>query len=404
MGNILLGSWLAVSARVVAVGLAGVVLSGCLSAEPRNALPQASGILPPQVSGYPLDIRIWGDSLLSIPKERLIQIRKQRQEAAKLDPTINPREVNALTLSGGGSSGAFGAGILTGWTETGTRPRFDIVTGISTGALIAPFAFLGPEYDDELTEAFTTVSDDDIYKVNPLRDIISTAAVTSNEPLRKMLDKYITDRVIAAVAMEYGKGRRLLIGTTNLDADRPVIWNMGAIASSDRPDKAKLFKEVILASTSIPGVFPPIHFDVTHDGKNYEEMHVDGGVTTEVFLMPAGLSLRNFKVKSRLYVIRNGRTTPEYSVTEAKLPAIAGKAIGSLIDTQAVGDLYRLYAIAKRDGIDYNVIDIPETFTIKSESPFDNKFMRGLYDTGYQMGRGGIQWKKHPPGFMETAG
>ena len=206
--------------------------------------------------------------------------------------------------------------------------------------------------------------------------------------------------------MEYGKGRRLLIGTTNLDADRPVIWNMGAIAASGRPDRSKLFKEIILASTSIPGVFPPIQLDVTANGKTYDEMHVDGGVTTEVFLMPAGLSLRTvdrklgMKTRSRLFVIRNGRTTPEFSVTKATLPAIAGKAISSLIDTQAVGDLYRLYVIAKRDGIDYNVIDIPASFNVKSESPFDNKFMRALYEVGYEMGREGVQWKKFPPGFV----
>jgi Patatin-like phospholipase len=334
-------------------------------------------------------------------------LRKQRLMAAKADPTIDLSEINALTLSGGGSSGAFGAGILAGWTKTGTRPRFDIVTGISTGALIAPFAFLGPAYDQQLTEAFTTVSDKDIFKRISIRGIISTAAFTSNEPLRKMLDKYITDDVIAEVAKEYGKGRRLLIGTSNLDADRPVIWNMGAIASSGRPDRGKLFREVILASTSIPGVFPPIQFDVTANGKSYEEMHVDGGVTTEVFLMPAGLSLKTvdrklgMKTRSRLFVIRNGRTTPEFSVTKATLPAIAGKAIGSLIDTQAVGDLYRLYVIAKRDGIDYNVIDIPESFKVQSKSPFDNNFMRALYETGYQMGRDGVQWKKAPPGYLQ---
>ena len=222
-----------------------------------------------------------------------------------------------------------------------------------------------------------------------------------------MLDKYITDDVIAQVAMEYRKGRRLLIGTSNLDADRPVIWNMGAIAASGRPDRAKLFREVILASTSIPGVFPPIHFDVNANGKKYEEMHVDGGVTTEVFLMPAGLSVRAIdrkfgtRTKSHLYVIRNGRTTPEYSVTKATLPAIAGKAIGSLIDTQAVGDLYRLYVIAKRDGIDYNVIDIPADFTVESKSPFDNNFMRALYARGLALGQGGVPWKKAPPGYLE---
>ena len=398
------GARLAVVARWLVLGMAAAGLSGCLEGQPRNGIPQDFKYIP-QVSGYPLDIRIWGDTLASFPRERLIQLRQQRVMAAKADPSINLSEINALTLSGGGSSGAFGAGILTGWTQTGTRPRFDVVTGISTGALIAPFAFLGPEYDDELTEAFTTVSDKDIYERISIGDIISTAAFTSNEPLRKMLDKYITDDVIDQVAVEYGKGRRLLIGTTNLDAGRPVIWNMGAIAASGRPDRAQLFKDVILASTAIPGVFPPSHMKVSANGKSYEEMHVDGGVTTEVFLMPPGLSLRSLgkkydlNMKSTLYVIRNGRTTPEFKIVNPTLIAIAGKSISSLIDTQAIGDLYRLYAIAKRDGIDYNVIDIPTTFTAEAKSPFDNAFMRSLYDTGYQMGVNGIPWKKAPPGF-----
>lgn len=386
------------------IGFAVLQLSGCLVVDSRSNVPQEHNPGPmAQVVGYSGDIRIWGDSQLEFPPERLKHLQQQRIEAARTDPSINPREINALTLSGGGSSGAFGAGILSGWSKTGTRPKFDVVTGISTGALIAPFAFLGPEYDDQLTQAFTTISDDDIFKFTGLRGVLRTAAFTSNEPLRKMLAKYLTEDVIDRVAVEFSRGRRLLIGTTNLDADRPVIWNMGAIAASGRPDRYKLFREVIIASTSIPGVFPPIHFDVAAaNGKTYDEMHVDGGVTTEVFLMPAGMSLRGtgLRGKSRLYVIRNGRTMPEYSVTEASLPAIAGKAIGSLIDTQAVGDLYRLYVIAQRDGIDYNVIDIPDTFKVRSESAFDNKFMRALYKVGYDMGSAGVKWKKHPPGLV----
>jgi len=403
MSNDRPGSTLVVPARWLLLGVAVTQLSGCLVVDPRTNVPQvASYTTMAQVAGYSSDIRIWGDNQIKLPPDRLRLLQQQRMKAAKSDPFINPHEINALTLSGGGSSGAFGAGILSGWSKTGTRPKFDVVTGISTGALIAPFAFLGSEYDAQLTEAFTTISDKDIFKFTGLQGVLRTAAFTSNEPLRKMLDKYITDDVINKIAVEYSKGRRLLIGTTNLDADRPVIWNMGAIAASGRPDRAKLFKEVVIASTSIPGVFPPIHFDVNADGKTYDEMHVDGGVTTEVFLMPAGMSLRGsgLNVNSRLYVIRNGRTLPEYSVTEASLPAIAGKAIGSLIDTQAVGDLYRLYVISRRDGIDYNVIDIPDTFTVKSTSAFDNKFMRALYETGYQMGSDGIKWKKYPPGFV----
>ena len=398
-------SRVAVLSRAAAVGIVSIGLTACLQGPPRDAVPEADAPELAQVNGYPLDIRMWGDSVAAFPEERLAQLRAQRIAAAKADPTIRVNEINALTLSGGGSSGAFGAGVLSGWTETGKRPQFDVVTGISTGALIAPFAFLGPAYDDELTEAFTTISDKDIFERVGIRGVIDTGAFTSNAPLRKMLDKYLTENVIDQIAAEYRKGRRLLVGTTNLDADRPVIWNMGAIAASGRPDRSDLFKQVVLASTSIPGAFPPQHFKVMADGKSFEEMHVDGGVTTEVFLMPAGLSLRKDPngrmLKARLYVIRNGRTTPEYSVVKASLPAIAGKAIGSLIDTQAVGDLYRLYTISKRDGIDYNVIEIPPSFNVKAETPFDNFFMRELYKTGYEMGRKGIVWQKYPPGFVE---
>lgn len=389
--------------RVAAVVLGGVLLAGCLG-DARTGVPPHH-VANATVAGYPPSIRVWGDDARSFPPEAIALLREQRAAAAKVDPSMNPFEINALTLSGGGSSGAFGAGVLTGWTEQGTRPKFDIVTGISTGALIAPFAFLGSAYDQQLAEAFTTVDDKDIYDVTGLSGVLRTGAFTSNDPLRKMLDKYITDAVIDQVAVEFAKGRRLLVGTTNLDADRPVIWNMGAIAASGRPDRSKLFREVILASTSIPGVFPPIKIPVVAGADKFEEMHVDGGVTTEVFLMPAGLTLREVegkhRVKSRLYVIRNGRTTPEYSVVDAKLASIAGKTISSLIDTQAVGDLYRLYAIAKRDGIDYNVVEIPTTFTVESKSAFDNNYMRALYKVGYDMGHTGVTWQKFPPGFVQ---
>ena len=179
---------------------------------------------------------------------------------------------------------------------------------------------------------------------------------------------------------------------------------MGAIAASGRPDRAKLFKDVIIASTSIPGMFPPVQLKVTAGGKVFDEMHVDGGTSTQVFLVPPGLTARSFdarmpfKVKSRrLFIIRNARTTPEYSVVKPRLAAIAEKSISSLIKADGVGDLYRLYAVAKRDRIDYNLIDIPRDFAVEAKSPFDKDYMRALYRTGYEMGRGGVPWKKVPP-------
>jgi predicted acylesterase/phospholipase RssA len=203
----------------------------------------------------------------------------QRVRAARTDRSIELNELNALTLSGGGSKGAFGAGILASWTKAGNRPKFDIVTGISAGALIAPFAFLSPAYDEQIKEGFTTITDPQIYAEHTILGALAAGALASNAPLAKMLDEYITKDMLDLVARESSKGRRLFIGTTNLDADRAVIWDMGAIAASNRPDRLKLFKQVILASTSISGIFPPVQVEVTAAGKTYQEMHVDGGAT-----------------------------------------------------------------------------------------------------------------------------
>ena len=392
--------------RILLLGLCATWLTACIAYQ-RAGVP-IKHMATAEVSGYPGDIRDWGDSYASFPAERLVLFRDQRIKAAKTDPSIRLGELNALTLSGGGSNGAFGAGILAGWSKAGTRPKFDIVTGVSAGALIAPFAFLGPAYDDQLNQGLRKLSDKDIYTKNSIFGVFSSASFTSNAPLARMLDERITEEMLDKIAEEWGKGRRLFIGTTNLDADRAVIWDMGAIAASNRPDRLKLFRQVTLASTSIPGIFPPVEVKVTAAGKSYQEMHVDGGTSNEVFLMPAGLSLRELDqafhvpVKARLYIVRNGRTTPEPSIVKATLPDIAEKAVSSLIKTQAIGDLYRLYAIAKRDGIDYNYIDVPVDFTVEEKSPFDSNYMRALYEQGYETGRHGVPWKKAPPGLLQA--
>jgi predicted patatin/cPLA2 family phospholipase len=335
------------AATGIVLGLCAVQLSACAAAFPRDSVPQQYASMA-TVPGYRQDIRIWGDSYASYPERRLARLRDERLTASRTDRSINIKELNALTLSGGGSSGAFGAGVLAGWSKAGTRPRFDIVTGISAGALIAPFAFLGPTYDAELQKAFTTVTDANIYQKRGLLAALSDGAFTSNAPLAKLLDENITESMLDAVATEYSKGRRLFVGTTNLDADRAVIWDLGAIAASGRQDRKKLFSEVILASTSVPGIFPPVYLDVDAAGHTYHEMHVDGGTANEVFLMPAGLTLGELektfhtRVRARLYVIRNGRTTPEYSSVKPTLPSIGEKAVSSLIKTQGIGDLYRL--------------------------------------------------------------
>jgi predicted acylesterase/phospholipase RssA len=260
--------------------------------------------------------------------------------------------VNVLALSGGGAEGAFGAGILCGWTRAGARPQFKLVTGISTGALMAPFAFLGSDYDKQLEEVYTTTSSHDIYQpYGPVAILLSLAnlkalpSMADSRPLTRLVDRMIDADVLQKVAREHSKGRRLLIGTTQLDAQRLVIWNMGAIAVSGHPQALELFRKIMVASASIPAVFPPQHFEVEAAGSHFQEMHVDGGTRAQVMLYES--SIRFLTLPSRrprkLFIIRNEQVHPEWQEVKPQLKHIAIRTIDTLLKSQGVGDLFRLY-------------------------------------------------------------
>ena len=321
-------------------------------------------------------------------------------------------ERNLLAVSGGGDNGAFGAGLLVGWTAAGTRPEFDVVTGVSTGSLTAPFAFLGPAYDAQLKEVYTTISSKDVMEPRFFTAALFDDAVTDNAPLFKTVSKYATKEMLDAIGREYReKGRMLLIATTDLDARRSVIWNIGKLAETGHPDALTVFRRILVASAAIPGVFPPTMFTVEADGQRYQEMHVDGGAMSQVIVYPPSVNVKEIIKKKKLkpvprnlYVIRNDRLDPEWSDTERSTLSIVGRAISSLIHTQGIGDLYQLYLIAERDGVNYNVAFIGPDFTERSKEPFDPVFMGKLFDYGYKLARNGYPWEKYPPGFMpETA-
>jgi hypothetical protein len=314
--------------------------------------------------------------------------------------------VNFLAISGGGENGAFGAGLLVGWTAAGTRPVFKGVTGISTGALTAPFAFLGSAYDDKLREVYTTITGKDVLESRGIYGALFQDAMADNAPLRKTVAKYFDQPMLDAIAAEHKKGRILLIGTTNLDARRPVIWDIGAIAESGQPGALELVQDILVASAAIPGAFPPMMFNVEANGKVYQEMHVDGGASTQVFLYPPQLNIKASGVKRErnLYVLRNARLDPDWAQVDRRTMTIAGRAISSLIQTQGVGDLYRIYLTSRRDGIDFNLAYIPKTFTTVLKEPFDHTYMSELFQLGYDMAVKGYPWEKYPPGFGETTG
>lgn len=305
-----------------------------------------------------------------------------------------------LSLSGGADDGAFGAGFINGWTTAGTRPQFKLVTGISTGSLIAPFAFLGPDYDPELKEVFTNINADAVFKQRFVTAALTDDALADTAPLFRMISKHLNERMMAHIAAEYDRGRLLLIMTTDLDAARSVVWNIGAIAKHGGPEALDTIRKVLLASASIPGAFPPVMFDVELDGKHYQELHVDGGAVAQSFLYTPGVRLKQTGRKRVAYIIRNSRLLPNPEKVDKQTISIAGRAISLLISASAIGDMYRMYANTKRDHVDYNLAFIGSDFSAPYPAMFDQTYMRSLFQYGYDKARNGHSWDKAPPGLF----
>lgn len=309
-----------------------------------------------------------------------------------------------LALSGGGDNGAFGAGLLCGWTAAGNRPVFDLVTGISTGALLAPFAFLGPKYDQQLRNFYTTISPDDILEERGMISGIFDDGLADNSPLRSLVAKAVTEEMFKEIAAEHFKGRFLLVATTNLDARRPVIWNMTKIAASGAPGSLELFRDILVASAAIPGAFPPTMFTVEVDGQPHQELHVDGGAFAQVFVYPSSINLRESAAQAgiererKLYIIRNAQLMPKWSEVQRQTLPIVGRAIEALIQGQGNGDLYRIYTIAQKDGLDFNLAYIPAEFNAPHREEFDTEYMNALFNFAYDMTVKGYPWEKAPPG------
>jgi predicted acylesterase/phospholipase RssA len=320
--------------------------------------------------------------------------------------TAQMPELELLALSGGAENGAFGAGLLCGWTEHGGRPTFELVTGISAGALIAPFAYLGAEYDTQL-RIFTQLTPDKVLTKRGFTAALFDDAMTDNQPLFKTISSYMTEEIVAAIAVAYGQGRLLLVATTDLDAQQPVFWNIGAIAQSGDPRALDTIRRVLLASAAIPGIFPPSMIDVTLNGTRYQEMHVDGGALAQTFLYPQSLMTQRQEklargepvIRLKAYVIRNGRLDPQWTDVERRTLPIAERAISTMTTASGFNDVVRIYTNTQRDGIGFNLAYIDTDFTMKLPQPFDPGYMRVLFDYGYQRGRGGYDWAHKPPFF-----
>jgi predicted acylesterase/phospholipase RssA len=380
------------------------VISACATLPRLDAVPK-SQTEEAQIAGIPR-ARVWLDHDLAPFIDSVIRDSERETEALhKAGKVTDPMPpANLLAISGGGDSGAFTVGILSGWTARGDRPEFRVVTGVSTGALIAPFAFLGSNYDDVLRTVATSATPDNIVRRRNALVGLTKDGMASSEPLAKLVDKYVTAETLAAIAREYARGRVLEIGTTDLDAGRQVTWNMGEIASSGSPNALELFRKVMIASASIPGLVSPALIDVEVGDKRYQEMHVDGGVINQVFLYPALFLARLQQATGQpldreihSYVIRNERLEPEWSNTKRRTFAIATRAIWTLVQTQGIGDVVRLAQIAERDKTDFNLAYIGADFDTEHPEQFDTAYMRKLYEYGYGLAFSGTLWHKTLP-------
>jgi hypothetical protein len=308
-----------------------------------------------------------------------------------------------LVLSGGGENGAFSAGILKGWTAAGTRPAFSVVTGVSTGALIAPFAFAGAAYDGFLEEAYTAITAADVFEFGAKAD-----SLVDSWPLKRLIERHVTPRLLADVAAEHRRGRRLFVVTTNVDAQRPVAWNLGAIAAEGTGAAQKLFRDVLLASASIPGVFPPVGIDAEANGRALQELHADGGITTPFFLAPEAAVLGRARTEragapGKVYVLVNNTLTPEFQVTDRMLIAVLGRSLSAAVKAGTRAAVAAHAAYGRRQGIDLAFAAIDARFSGVAKGPFDQTYMKALFAHGERLAREGAAFGADPLGVPEAA-
>jgi predicted patatin/cPLA2 family phospholipase len=342
----------------------------------------------------------------------LYSVAEQWRQARR--PAVLPPERNVLCLSGGGSYGAFSAGVLYGWTQTGTRPTFDVVTGVSTGALIAPLAFIGCEYDEPLKQVYTTLRNKDIFRIRKTVRLLflATESLADNTPLAGVIEEYITPEVLRKVAAAHAAGRRLYVCTTELESRRPVYWDMGEIAARGTPEAVELFHNILLASSAIPGFFPPVRIPVTVDGRPLEELHTDGSVSNALFFRPPHVDKecranpdKTCLYGSNVYAVIAGKVYADPDRVPLRALPIASTSASALIYAETRGDLLKLYTACLLTGMDYHIAAIPTDVPVPfASTDFKPENMTSLFEQGRAWATTGPGWRTTPPGLEPGEG
>ena len=374
--------------RPFMVAACAMAIAGCgtVTRIPYTQQEQAEAV----ISGIP-GARLWADNPAIATGRRSVVSRVPVKQ-----PTV-------LALSGGGADGAFGAGLLTGWSARGTRPQFTFVTGASAGALIAPFAFLGAAHDETLRSVFASGEMANLLQSEGLGGLFG-AGLFKTAPLRELIARHVDAGLLAAIAQEYRAGRRLYVVTTNLDAQRTAIWDMGKIAASGEPGALDLFRNVLTASASIPGVFSPVLIDVEAQGRHFAEMHVDGGVTTNVLILPEAVLVSGTPVfppdaRPKVYIVMNGKLSPDFEVVTASTLPIVTRSFETSVRANTRNTLLASYQFAKGRNWEFNLTSVDPDYPKPNSIGFDQAYMQQLFDYGHQRGRSGIIWQSTPSEF-----
>ncbi len=370
-----------------------ILLVGCSGLPDREALQESERLNPLDISG----LRFWDESSVAVENYDL-----EAELVAIAAKGEHKGEINHLALSGGGVNGAFSAGILNAWSDLGTRPEFDVVTGVSTGAIVSIFAFLGSEYDQELYNYYTQTSLGEMFKRNSLLMLPFNHAMIDASGFEKKVRRAIDVSLVENLAKERSKGRVLLISTTNLDNEKMAIWDIGKIAQVGTDEARTLIQDIVIASSAVPGAFPAQRIALPYKGSLVEELHVDGGVSRQVFLFPQQLKVRTSDehVKNNIYVIRNGHLKPEYEETEAKFSTVSYRAISILIRRQGIADIEHIYNFSHHNQLGFNLAYIDSDFVKHGLDLASQEYLQAVYRYGYEkMMQQGL-WSNSPPSLM----
>ncbi len=318
---------------------------------------------------------------------------------------VEGEQLNILALSGGGVNGAYGAGVLMGLQEKGELKDYAIITGVSAGALIAPFVFIGGDAMPKMKEVMLNINDKDILGKKNFLNTLFKDAFTDGENLYDFIADAYPEPMTEAMAQQHRNGKRLFIGSTHFDSGELVIWNIGAIANSDLADKSELIYKVLAASASIPGVFPPQFIDVEHDGETLEELHVDGGLAAQVFFNPSNFNYQQIsdalglEKAPQLDVIRNGALKAPYRPLKDKGLDLVSKSVSSLTLAQTRGDLYRMKYISEINDIEmqFTYIDQDFRYAKVTKDMFDHRYLLTIYEYGFKKATQGQLWVTELP-------